>query len=68
MVVYNTLTFQHDNRPITINVRRSTKPEWVAESDNFPGWSIRAATIDDLMLNLHLEIPERLGEVALASG
>lgn len=61
MVVYNTLTFQCDNRTITINVRRSTEvSEWVAESDNFPGWTVRAKTQDDLMIKIHKAIPEML--------
>lgn len=61
MVVYHTLTLQCDNRPITINIRRNTETvEWVAESDNFPGWTTRADTMEALMVKLHTEIPEKL--------
>ena len=62
-MVRTTLAFEHDNRPLTVHIRRSTKtPEWVAESDNFPGRTIRAATFEEMMIKIHTAIPELLGE------
>ena len=60
-LVHTTVMLQVDNHDFTLHIRRNTAGSgWVAESDNFPGLSIKASTYEELMVKIHTEIPEKL--------